>query len=484
MPKATTPTASRHPRRHNPLEDDITASGILKNKPSKKRSKGSDNEEENFVDDRASRTILRMGRELAEEEKTGKPVATKPTIDNFGYDSRFGDEEEENKVYDDDEAWGEDDEEVEEVEVDPNDLDMYRKFMPDEEDDLLKHGWDLKPTGEEQGESINLADLILEKIAAHEAAQERRENNLGPPDEDEYELPPKVIEVYTKVGQILSRYKSGPLPKPFKVLPTIPHWEDILAITQPESWSPNACYQATRIFVSSKPHIVQRFLEMVILDRVREDIYETKKLNVHLFNSLKKALYKPAAFFKGFLFPLVGSGTCTLREAHIISAVLVRISIPVLHSAAALKGLCDIAAQEASHGTEGGGATNIFIKALLEKKYALPFQVIDALVFHFLRFRSVDPASVQAGETMSGVEGDAKTKLPVIWHQSLLAFAQRYKGDVTEDQREALLDLLLTHGHSAIGPEVRRELLAGRGRGVPIESTGPAFDGDDTMLID
>ncbi|KAM5348004.1 hypothetical protein ACJ41O_007828 [Fusarium nematophilum] len=485
MPKATTPSATRQTRRHNPLEDDITATGILKNKPSKKRSKANNDEEENFVDDRASRTILRIGRELAEEENAGKAVA-KPTVDSFGYDSRFDDEvEDENKVYDDDEAWGDDDEVVEEIEVDPNDLDMYKKFMPDEEDDLLKHGWDRKPTGEEQGETVNLADLILEKIAAHEAAQARRENNLGPPD-DEYELPPKVVEVYTKVGQILSRYKSGPLPKPFKILPTIPHWEDILEVTKPDSWSPNACYQATRIFVSSKPHVVQRFLEIVILDRVREDIYETKKLNVHLFNSLKKALYKPAAFFKGFLFPLVGSGTCTLREAHIISAVLARISIPVLHSAAALKGLCDIAAQEASHGTEGGGATNIFIKTLLEKKYALPYQVIDALVFHFLRFRSVDPASVQDGDAMAGLasEGDARTKLPVIWHQSLLAFSQRYKGDVTEDQREALLDLLLTHGHSAIGPEVRRELLAGRGRGVPLEPQGPALDGDDTMLID
>lgn len=283
----------------------------------------------------------------------------------------------------------------------------------------------------------------------------------------------------------MARYKSGPLPKPFKILPTIPHWEEILEVTNPEKWSPNACYQATRIFVSSKPAVVQRFLEMVILERVREDIYETKKLNVHLFNSLKKGLYKPAAFFKGFLFPLVGSGTCTLREAHIISAVLARISIPVLHSAAALKGLCDIAAQEASHGTEGGGATNIFIKTLLEKKYALPYQVIDALVFHFMRFRSVDPTSMQQGDAMTGVaEGDARTKLPVIWHQSLLAFAQRYKGDVTEDQREALLDLLLTHGHPAIGPEVRRELLAGRGRGVALEFQGPALDGDDTMLID
>jgi essential nuclear protein 1 len=161
--------------------------------------------------------------------------------------------------------------------------------------------------------------------------------------------------------------------------------------------------------------VVQRFLEMVILERVREDIYETKKLNIHYFNALKKALYKPASFFKGFLFPLVGSGTCTLREAHIISAVLARVSIPVLHSAAAIKNLCDIAAEEASAGTEGGGATNLFIKTLLEKKYALPFQVIDALVFHFIRFRSVDPASVKEGDAMdtSGERAATRAKLPV-----------------------------------------------------------------------
>lgn len=223
-------------------------------------------------------------------------------------------------------------------------------------------------------------------------------------------------------------------------------------------------------------------MEMVLLDRVREDIHETKKLNVHLFRALKKGLYKPAAWFKGFLFPLVGSGTCTLREANIISGVLVRVSIPVLHSAAALKGLCDIAAQEASAGTEGGGATNIFIKALLEKKYALPYQVIDSLVFHFLRFRAVDPANAEA--SMEGIVGSRDAKLPVIWHQSLLAFAQRYRNDITEDQREALLDLLLNKGHSSIGPEVRRELLEGRGRGVMVEPEGLSMGGDDTMMID
>ena len=288
---------------------------------------------------------------------------------------------------------------------------------------------------------------------------------------------------------ILSRYKSGKLPKPFKILPTVPHWEDIIEITQPENWTANACYEATKIFISSTPKTSQRFMEMVILPKVREDIYETKKLNVHLFNALKKGLYKPAAWFKGFLFPLVGSGTCTLREAHIISGVLVRVSVPLLHSGAAIKHLCEIAAQESSVGTEGGGATNIFIKAFLDKKYALPYQVIDALVFHFLRFRSEDPASVtesNMGEAMEGVSGSGSKdiRLPVIWHQTLLAFAQRYRDNITEDQREALLDLLLMKGHSKIGPEIRRELIAGRGRGVALEPEAPSFGGDDTMIVD
>ncbi|KAF4631686.1 hypothetical protein G7Y89_g6450 [Cudoniella acicularis] len=488
MPKAMTPTsAARQARRHNPLEEDLTATGLLKNKPGKRKSKHQQ-EGDQFVDSKASRKILRIGQELADEAAEEDRASIPNTA--FDFDSRFEGEDDE-EPFEDAEAWGDDDEEVEEIELAPDDLATFSKFFPADEDPLLRQGWggEADDAGDEQG--TNLADLILEKIAAHEAAQKGQggaaRNAPGPIDED-FEIPPKVVEVYTKIGLILSRYKSGKLPKPFKILPTVPHWEDILEITRPDKWTANACYEATKIFISSTPATAQRFLEMVILERVREDIYETKKLNVHLFNALKKGLYKPAAWFKGFLFPLVGSGTCTLREAHIISGVLVRVSVPVLHSAAAIKGLCDIAAQESSAGTEGGGATNIFIKALLEKKYALPYQVIDSLVFHFLRFRSVDLANVQPGDiggAMEGISGAGakETKLPVIWHQCLLAFAQRYRNDITEDQREALLDLLLTKGHSAIGPEVRRELLEGRGRGVAVEPEGPEF-GDDTMLVD
>lgn len=192
------------------------------------------------------------------------------------------------------------------------------------------------------------------------------------------------------------------------------------------------------------------------------------------------------------LFPLVGGGTCTLREAHIVSSVIARVSIPVLHSAAALLRLCDIAAEQtaSSLSSEGTGATNIFIRIFLEKKYALPYKVIDALVFHFLRFRASDPIPDGTGDAvMKDSQAAAKAfKLPVLWHQSLLVFAQRYRNDITEDQREALLDLLLVRGHKDIGPEVRRELLAGRGRGIVAPENaqqgmgGVADGGDDTMM--
>ncbi|KAL3420104.1 bystin [Phlyctema vagabunda] len=483
MPKATTPAAARQARRHNPLEDEYNATASLKQKSGKRKSKDME-EGDKFVDAKASRKILKIGQELADEDAEQNQVAKPNTA--FDFESRFEDEEGEEPFGDDAEAWGDEEEIVEEIELAPDDLEAYNKFFPSQEDPLLKQGWPGMADDEDEGPGTDLTALILEKIAAHEAAQAGNGagGEPGAIDED-YEIHPKVVEVYTKIGLILSRYKSGKLPKPFKILPTVPHWEDILEITRPESWTANACYEATKIFVSSTPLTAQKFMERVLLERVREDIHETKKLNIHLFNALKKGLYKPAAWFKGFLFPLVATGTCSLREAHIISAVLVRVSVPVLHSAAAIKGLCDIAAQESSAGTEGGGATNIFIKALLEKKYALPYQVIDSLVFHFLRFRSVDPASVQPGEVpMSGVAGSKDTKLPVIWHQCLLAFAQRYRNDITEDQRESLLDLLLTKGHSQIGPEVRRELLEGRGRGVALEPEAPSMGGDDTMMID
>jgi essential nuclear protein 1 len=350
----------------------------------------------------------------------------------------------------------------------------------------------------EQAETTNLADIILAKIAEHEAGGPRHVSFFDDPQEDEVEqetveIPLKVQEVYTKTGYLLSRYKSGRLPKPFKIIPTLPvaMQHTVIPLTRPENWTPNAIYEATRLFISSNAATAQSFLSTVLLDRVREEIHETRKLNVHLYNSLKKSLYKPAAFFKGFLFPLL-TNACTLREAQIVSSVMTRVSIPVLHSAAALSRCCDIAAEQMAHDPEAAGATNLCVKVLLDKKYALPYQTIDALVFHFLRFRPVpvhDTGDVDKDLDMHGFgngRGNAGDgKLPVIWHQCLLIFAQRYRDEIAEEQREALLDLLLVRGHKSIGPEIRRELLAGRGRGEVVEPlNGLGHGGDDTLMAD
>jgi essential nuclear protein 1 len=117
----------------------------------------------------------------------------------------------------------------------------------------------------------------------------------------------------------LSRYKSGPLPRALKILPSLPHWAQLLALTNPAQWTPHAAYACTRIFVSNlKPAEVQVFLQGILLDQVRDNIADQEKaksgktggrLDVQLYEALKKGLYKPAAWFKGILFPLCEVGT-------------------------------------------------------------------------------------------------------------------------------------------------------------------------------
>ena len=104
-----------------------------------------------------------------------------------------------------------------------------------------------------------------------------------------------------------------------------------------DMWSAAAVYQATRIFTANlKEKLAQRFFNQILLPRVRDDIDTFQRLNYHLYQAIRKALFKPGAFFKGFLLPLCESGNCTLREAIIIGSVLGRNSIPILHSSAVM----------------------------------------------------------------------------------------------------------------------------------------------------
>ncbi|KAF2859978.1 Bystin-domain-containing protein [Piedraia hortae CBS 480.64] len=482
---------------HKPLAEVYSPTEPFKQKAGKKR-KSVDVEDKNdgYVGSKASRRILDLGQELVAEDEAPRMVQQpKHPASLFTFESRFpdqsnrSDDDEEDKVedgvgledIDDEGSWGDVEDEAEEI--DPNDLEMFNNFNPAKHApprSLLGQD-DAADAAEAQG-GINLADLILEKIAAHEAQPQQSQGpgeggQRGNDGEEAIEFPPRVIEVYTQVGLHLSRYKSGKLPKPFKIIHTLPRWDILLEMTQPDRWSPNAVYEATKIFVSSEPAIARAFMSTVLLPRVRGDIAETKKLNPHLYKALKKALYKPAAFFDGLVLPLVASGTCTLREATIVGSVISRVSIPVMKSAMALYKLCKLSEEQMRQSVESAGACNTLIRILLEKKYALPTTVIDELVAYFLRFRLLDSDNV----SMAGADNQTSMKLPVLWHRSLLAFAQRYKYVISEDQREALLDLLLQLGHYKVGPEVRRELIEGRDKAALVGANKD--DGDDTMMM-
>jgi essential nuclear protein 1 len=202
MPKASS-AASAHKRRHNPLEDDLVATGVLKNregKPSKRNAKNQA-EEQAYVDAKASRKILAMSRDLIEEEEIQSNSRDVSAPSAFAFDSaRMGPDSDREEEFMNEEAWGDEEDVVEEIEVDAADLETFNRFItPTMNDDpLLTHGWDGKPDGaEEQAQSTNLADLIMAKIAEKEAMGGGRHEDISPIEED-YELPPKVVEVFTK----------------------------------------------------------------------------------------------------------------------------------------------------------------------------------------------------------------------------------------------------------------------------------------------
>ncbi|KAJ4839971.1 snoRNA-binding rRNA-processing protein [Turnera subulata] len=305
----------------------------------------------------------------------------------------------------------------------------YQEEIGKDEEELLESFF-----SKDAAPQHTLSDLIINKIKNNAAnASDPSEGRPMP------KLDQSIIDLYKGVGEALSKYTAGKLPKAFKHIPSMQLWEDVLYLTEPEKWSPAAVYQATRIFASNlSSKKVDRFYRLVLLPRVREDIRKNKRLHFNLYQALKKSLYKPAAFNKGILLPLCKSGTCNLREAVIVGSIIEKCSIPMLHSCVALMKLAE---------TEYCGTTSYFIKILLEKHYALPHRVLDALVAHFMRF--LDDSRV----------------MPVIWHQTLRAFVERYKNALQKEDKENLATLVRHQKHYLVTPSIITELENSRNRG-------------------
>lgn len=419
--------AARHEPLGQAIQDDENRNKYAK--PMRMKTKGTVEEESNtstagLLDERSSEKILKLSRqqqlEIQMEEQRRMQKQQKGQSYSNTMDSDDEEEEEEEHIIVDEE----DDYLVQDngyVTISEGALGLSK------EDEALVASM-MNPSTERR----TLADMILDKIAEKEA-EKRGELMTNDEDGGLPPLPPKVVEVYTEIGKILSRYTSGKLPKAFKVIPSLSNWEEVLYLTRPDLWTPQAMFAATRIFASNlNPKMAQRFYNLVLLDAVRSDIQTHKKLNYHYYAALRKSVYKPAAFFKGILLPLAKDAT--LREAAIVASVLQRVSIPSHHSAVALHKLAQC--------TDYTGAASIFIKTLLQKKYSLPAPVIGSLVQHFASF-------------LNYTEDEP---LPVLWHQALLVFVQRYKHELQES-REILRKVMKKHSHAKITPEIRRELF-------------------------
>jgi len=354
---------------------------------------------------------------------------------------------------------------IEHQEADPNNPDQQVPDFDIDEND--NEAFNLFMTGKPEDRGINLQDLIRQKFGEiNEAMGPDNAGNFDPdqnlgaiagegedgqPGASQYNLKPELVEVYTKIGLVMSQYRAKAFPKAFRYIPNLKNWEEALFLTNPEKWTAASVMMATKIFASAMPEpMAQRYYNLVLLPRVRDEIMYFKKLNFHIYEALMKAIFKPMAFFRGFLLPLCKSGNCTLKEATIICSVLRQKSIPLNHAGAAMIKIAEL---------PYNGANSLFLRTLIEKKYNMPFQVLDALVFHFLNMKNEE------------------RKLPVLWHQCFLSLMQIYAKDIPEDMRRALLGLTSKQNHGEISREIRELLVKTLPRDIEVG------DNDDYMSM-
>jgi hypothetical protein len=202
MPKSPRVSTSKD-LRHDPLEREYSWSESTRQKAPKKRKQRQDNDADadQVVDTRAAQKILRIGQDLADEdEQERKSKYVSGSNEGLRVDSRLQLEQEEEELEGQDEdTWeDEDNQDMEVEETDPNDLDVFNKFNPPAFDDPILHNGLHMGLEPEETQTRNLADIILAKIALHEAGESGEPLPDDMLEEEVAELPPKVQEVYTK----------------------------------------------------------------------------------------------------------------------------------------------------------------------------------------------------------------------------------------------------------------------------------------------
>jgi len=310
------------------------------------------------------------------------------------------------------------------------------KISNKDEQDLMPF---IDPTPRKTG--VTIGELI--RIKTEQKKREVDEMTEAMKEETR-ELSEKSIEYFSMMAEFLANYRSGKLPATFKRVKAMKDYDLILNVLEPDGWTAASVLAATKQFANASKARANAFYFNILLPRVRDDIAHFKRLNPFLHSALRKAMFKPEIFVMSIIMPLCADPACTLREATIVSSVLAKSTFKAEPGALAIYHICQLMA----NGGTYNGTQSIFLRTLIGKKYALPYQCIDEISAYFAYF-----------------END-KRKMPVLWHQSFLTYVENYSKDIPSEQRAKLLELCRKHSHHQITPEIRTILQNAQSRDI------------------
>jgi len=84
-----------------------------------------------------------------------------------------------------------------------------------------------KFTLNEPKQTRTIADIIMEKLTQKKTEIETINIDDNESRVMEVHLDDRIVNMYKQIGEVLSKYRSGKLPKAFKILPTLTNWEHV-----------------------------------------------------------------------------------------------------------------------------------------------------------------------------------------------------------------------------------------------------------------
>jgi essential nuclear protein 1 len=119
----------------------------------------------------------------------------------------------------------------------------------------------------------------------------------------------------------------------------------------------------TRLFIASLPEDqALLFIQLILMPKCYQDILQTKKLNIHYFNSLIKSKYRVYAFFKAVVLDSVQQNRSS-NFIKVVNAVLLKCHFPKPAVVSAMIQLLQL---------EPNNSLFAVIGALLTKQMSLP----------------------------------------------------------------------------------------------------------------